>query len=81
MNSIRSMDDGDWDWNTEYFLLRPNTVARIAYDEEEQEYTVSEAMGPEGVWFPCDVEDVLADGSPITEEEALDLIDSLGGGR
>jgi len=79
MNSIRPVDDSDWDWNTEYFLLRPNTVARIVYDQEEEAYTVSEAIGPEGVWFPCDVEDVLRDGGPITEEEAVELIDGLGG--
>lgn len=79
MNNIRPIDDGEWDWDPEYYLLPSNTVARIVYDEEDEEYTVSEAMGPEGVWFPCDIEDVLTGGAPITEEEAMEMVDGFGG--
>ncbi|MBC8372186.1 MAG: hypothetical protein H8E53_01220 [Planctomycetes bacterium] len=79
MNNIRPADDWDWDWDSEYYLLHPNKVVRIAYDEEVGEYTISEAMGPEGVWFDCDVEHVLSDGAPITEAEAMELVDGFGG--
>ena len=79
MNNIRPADDCDWDWDTEYYFLRPNKVVRIVYDEDVEEYTISEAMGSEGVWFDCDVDQVLSDGDPITEAEALEMVDGFGG--
>ena len=79
MNNIRPADDCDWDWDPEYYFLRPNKVARIVYDEDIEEYTVSEAMGPEGVWFNYNVDTVLTDGRPITEEEAMEMVEDFDG--
>ena len=79
MRNIRPPDDLDWDWAPEYYFLDPNKVVRIVHDDDLDECTISEAMGREGVWFDCDVDQVLADGRPITEAEARELVDSFGG--
>jgi len=72
-------EDEDGQWDPEYYFLHPNQVARIVYDEEFEDYTISEAMGPEGVWFNCDVDRVLNDGDPISEKEAADIVAAYGG--
>ena len=79
MKNIRPPDDLDWDWDPDYYFLHPNKVVRIVHDEDLDEYTISEAMGPEGVWFDCDVDQVLADGRSITKEEAMAMVDGFGG--
>jgi len=71
--------DWDWDWDLEYYFLSPNTVVRIAYDDVFDECTISEAMGRRGVWSDCDVDDVLSDARSITEAEARELVNILGG--
>ena len=77
MNDMPPEDD--WDWDPEYYFLHPKKVVRIMYDEEVEEYTISEAMGPEGVWFDCNVDQVLTDGRPISEEEAMEMVAAFGG--
>jgi hypothetical protein len=79
MDNILPEDDWGWDSGSEYYFLHPNKVVRIVYDEDVEEYTVSEAMGPDGAWFDCNVDQVLTDGRPLTEKEAMDMVDGFGG--
>ena len=81
MNSICSEDDLDldWDWDPEYYLMPSKKVARIVSDETGEEYAIAEAMGPEAVWRECDLDQVLAMGRLISEEEAIDMVDGFGG--
>lgn len=72
-------EDWDLDLDAEYYFLYSNKVARIVYDADLEEYIISEAMGPDGVWFDYNVDEVLEEGEPISEEEAFGLMHAFGG--
>ena len=79
MKDVRPEDTWGLDWNPEYYFLYRNKVVRVLYEKNFEEYVIAEAMGPEGVWFDCNVDRVLAGGRPISEEEAMEMVNGFGG--
>jgi hypothetical protein len=71
--------DEDEEVEVEYYLLDTGEVGRLEYDVEAEEYVAAEIMSADGEWDDCEPADVFANGEPISEEEAAEYVEDLGG--
>ncbi|MGB2824741.1 MAG: hypothetical protein WBF17_27465 [Phycisphaerae bacterium] len=67
------------EFEVDYYILADDSLARVWYDVEADEYAHGELMGEDGRWHRTPAGDVLAEGEQLSRKEADEIARSLGG--